>query len=78
MKNITVTVTDEDGAVSVAELRVNVINQIQLQITSLNNQVRMVNRRLISSSRMLKSTSRTPSMAEPVSTLMERLEGTMI
>ena len=28
MKNITVTVTDEDGAVSVAELRVNVINQI--------------------------------------------------
>jgi len=28
MKNITVTVTDEDGAVSLAELRVNVINQI--------------------------------------------------
>lgn len=27
-KNVTVTVTDEDGAVSIAELRVNVINQI--------------------------------------------------
>jgi PKD repeat protein len=27
-KNITVTVTDEDGAVSIAELRVNVINQL--------------------------------------------------
>lgn len=28
MKNITVTVTDEDGGVSIAELRVNVINQL--------------------------------------------------
>ena len=28
MKNITVTVTDEDGGISIAELRVNVINQL--------------------------------------------------
>ena len=28
MKNVTVTVTDEDGGVSIAELRVNVINQL--------------------------------------------------
>ena len=28
MKNVTVTVTDEDGGISIAELRVSVINQL--------------------------------------------------